>query len=296
MIPDPTVALISLAKTLALPSCHFFIHPPPPRASFLHLFSSLPFSRALSSPTERTFPRSPRPSRSDRGLPPFPSSPLLPANRHLPTTTTTTSGRSLSLPPRPRNSLPFPTAPLRLGRRRIRISVSLESSEEGGGSTNGSLSGLPPVGKEEEDDDESCPVECVTEFKTDEYCKYIEQGFMKLCKYIKHGFMKLCKGSGNNGSPVIFLKHNVINEYDEQSEVTDRLRIKVMQTEVLVRSVVGRHGVVRLTQNGGAPGTLARDTCEPKDEPTQMEKRQEQSALNTSEAEGKPAEMEVCQE
>ncbi|KAF0932101.1 hypothetical protein E2562_008638 [Oryza meyeriana var. granulata] len=48
------------------------------------------------------------------------------------------------------------------------------------------------------------------------------------CKYIEQGFMKLCKGSGDDGAPVVFLKHNVIDEYDEQSEVAERLRIKVV--------------------------------------------------------------------
>uniref|UniRef100_A0A453DJJ3 Thioredoxin-like 4, chloroplastic n=5 Tax=Triticinae TaxID=1648030 RepID=A0A453DJJ3_AEGTS len=163
----------------------------------------------------------------------------------LPTTITTTSGRPL--PPRATTTtLPFPTTPLRLGRRQIRVSVSSsssESNEEGVGSTNGSLPGLPPVGEEEEEDDESCPVECVTEFKTDEeFSRFLERSratgalvvvdFFRpscgSCKYIEQGFMKLCKGSGDHGSPVIFLKHNVIDEYDEQSEVADRLRIKVV--------------------------------------------------------------------
>ncbi|CAF2055505.1 unnamed protein product [Brassica oleracea var. botrytis] len=40
------------------------------------------------------------------------------------------------------------------------------------------------------------------------------------------GFSKLCKQSGDQEAPVIFLKHNVIDEYDEQSEVAERLRIK----------------------------------------------------------------------
>ncbi|XP_037480128.1 thioredoxin-like 4, chloroplastic [Triticum dicoccoides] len=162
----------------------------------------------------------------------------------LPLPTTTTSGRCL--PPRATatTTLPFPTAPLRIRRRRIRVSVSSssESKEEGAGSTNGSLPGLPPVGEEEEED-ESCPVECVTEFKTDEeFSRFLERSratgalvvvdFFRpscgSCKYIEQGFMKLCKGSGDHGSPVIFLKHNVIDEYDEQSEVADRLRIKVV--------------------------------------------------------------------
>ncbi|KAI4994766.1 hypothetical protein ZWY2020_034407 [Hordeum vulgare] len=240
-------------------------------------------------------------------------------DRHLPTTTTT-SGRSLSLPPRPRTALPFPTAPLRLGHRRIRVSVSSESSEEGGGSTNGSLLGIPPRFLERS---RATGALVVVDFFRPSCgsCKYIEQGFMKLCKYIEQGFMKLCKGSSDHGSPVIFLKHNVIDEYDEKSEVADRLRIKVMQTELLVCSVAGRHGAARLTQCRSCSMSseaqvavdlasrqevnkemeehqeqLARDTCEPKDEPTQMEKRQEQSALNMNEAEGKPAEIEVCQE
>ena len=33
------------------------------------------------------------------------------------------------------------------------------------------------------------------------------------CKYILPGFVKLCKRSGSHESPVIFLKHNVIDEY-----------------------------------------------------------------------------------
>ncbi|KAM0850788.1 hypothetical protein ACQ4PT_052836 [Festuca glaucescens] len=151
-------------------------------------------------------------------------------------TTTTTSGRSLP----PRTTLPFPRTPFR--RRQIRTSVSTESSSEGEedrGSTNGSLLGLPPV----EQDDEFCPVECVTEFKTDdEFTRFLERSkatgalvvvdFFRpscgSCKYIEQGFMKLCKGSGDEDSPVVFLKHNVIDEYDEQSEVADRLRIKVV--------------------------------------------------------------------
>ncbi|CAM0945592.1 unnamed protein product [Alopecurus aequalis] len=149
---------------------------------------------------------------------------------------TTTSGHSLP----PRTTLPFHQTPPR--RRQIYTSASTESSsagEEERGSTNGSLPGLPPV----EEDDEFCPVECVTEFKTDdEFTRFLERSkatgalvvvdFFRpscgSCKYIEQGFMKLCKGSGDEDSPVVFLKHNVIDEYDEQSEVADRLRIKVV--------------------------------------------------------------------
>ncbi|GAA0153159.1 oxidoreductase [Lithospermum erythrorhizon] len=91
------------------------------------------------------------------------------------------------------------------------------------------------------DDDELCPVECVREFKTDEeLTRFLEKAkekeslvvvdFYKTscgsCKYIEQGFSKLCRGSGDQDAPVIFLKHNVVDEYDEQSEVAERLRIK----------------------------------------------------------------------
>ncbi|XP_057516017.1 thioredoxin-like 4, chloroplastic [Amaranthus tricolor] len=96
---------------------------------------------------------------------------------------------------------------------------------------------------EEDEDDELCPVECVREFKTDdEFLKILEKAkttnalvvvdFYRnscgSCKYIEQGFAKLCKASGDDDVPVIFLKHNVIDEYDEQSEVADRLRIKTV--------------------------------------------------------------------
>ncbi|KAF7830624.1 thioredoxin-like 4, chloroplastic [Senna tora] len=92
-----------------------------------------------------------------------------------------------------------------------------------------------------EEDDDLCPVECVREFKTDEeFCRILDKAketgalvvvdFYRTscgsCKYIEQGFAKLCKKSGDHEAPVIFLKHNVIDEYDEQSEVADRLRIR----------------------------------------------------------------------
>ncbi|XP_056684258.1 thioredoxin-like 4, chloroplastic isoform X2 [Spinacia oleracea] len=97
---------------------------------------------------------------------------------------------------------------------------------------------------DEEDEEEGlCPVECVREFKTDEeFSRILEKAKKKntlvvvdfyrtscgSCKYIEKGFSKLCKASGSDDVPVIFLKHNVIDEYDEQSEVADRLRIKTV--------------------------------------------------------------------
>lgn len=120
--------------------------------------------------------------------------------------------------------LPFPR--ITLSRRRCAASATESSSSEeeaaAAGSTNGSLPGLPPV--EEEEEDEFCPVDCVTEFKTDEELqRHLERskatGALVVvdfyrpscgsCKYIEKGFVRLCKGSGDDGAPVVFLKHNV---------------------------------------------------------------------------------------
>ncbi|CAD6250622.1 unnamed protein product [Miscanthus lutarioriparius] len=137
--------------------------------------------------------------------------------------------------------LPFPR--ITLSRRRLAASATESSSEEeeaAAGSTNGSLPGLSPV---EEEEEEFCPVDCVTEFKTDkEFQRHLERskatGALVVvdfyrpscgsCKYIEKGFVRLCKSSGDDGAPVVFLKHNVIDDYDEQSEVADRLRIKIV--------------------------------------------------------------------
>lgn len=94
-----------------------------------------------------------------------------------------------------------------------------------------------------DEEDELCPVECVREFKTDEEFSLILEKAKKTgslvvvdfyrtacgsCKYVEQGFQKLCRGAGDDQAPVIFLKHNVIDEYDEQSEVAERLRIKTV--------------------------------------------------------------------
>ncbi|KAA8528538.1 hypothetical protein F0562_035893 [Nyssa sinensis] len=94
-----------------------------------------------------------------------------------------------------------------------------------------------------DEDDDLCPVDCVREFRTDEeFFRILEKAketnalvvvdFYRTacgsCKYIEQGFAKLCKGSGDQEAQVIFLKHNVIDEYDEQSEVAERLRIKAV--------------------------------------------------------------------
>lgn len=95
----------------------------------------------------------------------------------------------------------------------------------------------------DEEDDDLCPVDCVREFKTDEeFLRILGKAketnalvvvdFYRTscgsCKYIEQGFAKLCKGAGDQEASVIFLKHNVIDEYDEQSEVAERLRIRAV--------------------------------------------------------------------
>ncbi|KVI06646.1 thioredoxin-like 4, chloroplastic [Cynara cardunculus var. scolymus] len=94
-----------------------------------------------------------------------------------------------------------------------------------------------------DEDEELCPVECVREIKKDEELLAVLEKAKQAktlvvvdfyrtscgsCKYIEQGFAKLCKGSGNEDAAVIFLKHNVIDEYDEQSDIAERLRIKTV--------------------------------------------------------------------
>lgn len=97
-------------------------------------------------------------------------------------------------------------------------------------------------GELSDEDDELCPVECVKEFRTgDEFTRILEKAnktsslvvvdFYRRscgsCKYIEQGFAKLCRGSGDEEASVIFLKHNVMDEYDEPSEFAEQLRVKV---------------------------------------------------------------------
>lgn len=94
-----------------------------------------------------------------------------------------------------------------------------------------------------DEDEELCPVECVREINKDEELLTVLEKAKQTktlvvvdfyrtscgsCKYIEQGFAKLCKGSGNQDAAVIFLKHNVIDEYDEQSDIAERLRIKTV--------------------------------------------------------------------
>eukprot|EP01018_Ginkgo_biloba_P029033 Gb_18396 [translate_table: standard] len=96
---------------------------------------------------------------------------------------------------------------------------------------------------DEEEDEDLCPVDCVKEFRSNAELNAILEGAKKTdslvvvdfyrtacgsCKYIEQGFTKLCKGAGDKEASVVFLKHNVMDEYEEQSEVAEHLKIKVV--------------------------------------------------------------------
>ncbi|MBA0785697.1 hypothetical protein Gotri_026293 [Gossypium trilobum] len=127
----------------------------------------------------------------------------------------------------------------------ITISSHLDALEISHALQHGCIKGVADENQGElsDEDDDLCPVDCVREFKTDEeFLKILEKAketnslvvvdFYRTscgsCKYIEQGFSKLCKGAGDEDAGVIFLKHNVIDEYDEQSEVAERLRIRAV--------------------------------------------------------------------
>ncbi|XP_020599386.1 thioredoxin-like 4, chloroplastic [Phalaenopsis equestris] len=110
-------------------------------------------------------------------------------------------------------------------------------------SSSTNLGRASSLGDDVEEEDGLCPVDCVKEFKTEEeFSRILEKAkgtnslvvvdFYRTscgsCKYIEQGFVKLCKRSGDDKDSVVFLKHNVLDEYDEQSEVAERLRIKTV--------------------------------------------------------------------
>lgn len=95
----------------------------------------------------------------------------------------------------------------------------------------------------DEDDTDLCPVDCVREFRYNAELEEILEDAKRTdslvvvdfyrtacgsCKYIEQGFVKLCKGAGDGQASVIFLKHNVMDEYEERSEVAESLKIKVV--------------------------------------------------------------------
>jgi Thioredoxin len=98
--------------------------------------------------------------------------------------------------------------------------------------SNGTLKGTTSEEEEEEEEEEEdidvCPVDCVTEFKTeDEFQEILEKAkgrgalvvvdFYRTscgsCKYIEQLFKKMCKGAADEDADVLFLKHNVISSY-----------------------------------------------------------------------------------
>lgn len=94
-----------------------------------------------------------------------------------------------------------------------------------------------------DNDEDLCPIECVREInKLSELDHALEDSktsgalvvvdFFRTscgsCRYIEKGFQKLCKGAGNGETSVIFLKHNVMDEYDEQSDIAEKFRVKVV--------------------------------------------------------------------
>ncbi|KAK9835317.1 hypothetical protein WJX81_001522 [Elliptochloris bilobata] len=47
------------------------------------------------------------------------------------------------------------------------------------------------------------------------------------CRYIQAGFVKLCRASTEDPT-VAFFKHNVMDEFEEKSEIADELRIRAV--------------------------------------------------------------------
>lgn len=91
--------------------------------------------------------------------------------------------------------------------------------------SNGTVRDTASEEEGEEDEAGVCPVDCVSEFKTDEKFKKIldkakERGALVVvdfyrtscgsCKYIEQIFKKMCKGAGDEEADVLFLKHNVV--------------------------------------------------------------------------------------
>ncbi|XP_024387568.1 thioredoxin-like 4, chloroplastic isoform X1 [Physcomitrium patens] len=98
-------------------------------------------------------------------------------------------------------------------------------------------------GVDSDNDEDLCPIECVREINTLNELEHVVQDsktsgslvvvdFFRTscgsCRYIEKGFQKLCKGAGNGEASVVFLKHNVFDEYEEQSDIAEKFRIKVV--------------------------------------------------------------------
>jgi len=91
-------------------------------------------------------------------------------------------------------------------------------------------------------DEDECRADCVTEvFDKSEFdgelrsvspSTLVVVDFYRTacgsCKYIQPGFAKLCKNSGEHHAAVLFLKHNIIDEYDEETDLAQHLKIKAV--------------------------------------------------------------------
>lgn len=86
-----------------------------------------------------------------------------------------------------------------------------------------------------------CPAECVREIKTEKELDFViefgkEHGVLIVvdffrtacpsCKYVEKGYLKLCRLEGELEEPVLFFKHNVMDDTEELSDIAERYRIK----------------------------------------------------------------------
>ncbi|CAL8465367.1 g4903 [Coccomyxa elongata] len=95
---------------------------------------------------------------------------------------------------------------------------------------------------EDRSDEETCPAECVKDIFTVEDLDDALEGagentlvvvdFFKTacgsCRYIQPGFVKLCRASEERHSPVVFLRHNIFDEYEELSDLSQKFKIRAV--------------------------------------------------------------------
>ncbi|KAK9835863.1 hypothetical protein WJX74_009714 [Apatococcus lobatus] len=48
------------------------------------------------------------------------------------------------------------------------------------------------------------------------------------CKYLERGFLKMCKKGEEDHAPVVFLKHNIMDEYEEPTDLSEQLSIRAV--------------------------------------------------------------------
>ncbi|MEW5297751.1 MAG: hypothetical protein WDW38_006933 [Sanguina aurantia] len=111
-------------------------------------------------------------------------------------------------------------------------------------SSSGFSRSLPQSACMEDDSDvDECPVECVRVVNSVEefndivlssspdtvvVCDFYKTS-CGACKYIQPGFMKLCNASASSPHPAVtFLKHNILDDEEDQTDLAHTLRIKVV--------------------------------------------------------------------